>query len=399
MTPTRVIIVVIAVLAWSFVAWLGTHRSETPDVFGVYSYPWLVVLMCSGLAAAAITACTFGRLFEMLHCARREIALLVASSVLALCAAEAFVRIVDPLGIGYYEAMKSYHQALVADPDLVFTHPAHWVTTLQGVTISTNEQGFRDDAIEAKRPGELRVLELGDSVALGWGVEQSRTSARVLESILTNRLARPVRVLNTAVAGYNTEQEFAVLRRYYDSLRPDVVILVIVSNDDEIATPLDQRPYARAEALTGRDPPEVLSLLLRKAWIYRMGYHLHKYGKYDDQPLPQAEGWARALSAYQGIGEFCEQHGLLLVSFYHRMYYSPKNEVLVQAYANVARQHGWAFIDTRSWFPPENDAKRLVNSIVDTHANAAGHRLIAEKQATVLLRLLSEHARSQVPSR
>ena len=385
---TRTILIGLACLGWAFVAWLSTHRSEAPEVLGAYSYVWLVFMAGSGLVALVLTGCCFGRPYRALHRTRRELLLLGISSLLAVALAEGIVRVFDPLGISYYEEMKRYRRALVPDEELVYKHPAHWNTVLQGVSVSTNEYGFRDSTIEAKQPGELRILMLGDSITFGWGVDAARTFARRLEPMLGDALHRRVRDINTAVAGYNTEQELAVLRRYYRVLAPDVVVLVVVSNDDEIAVRPDRDPGTRPSSMRDRTPPEILSDLRNRLWLYRVAYHLQHYGWYDEQPLPDSEGWRRALAAYEAFGQFCQDRHLACVTFYHRMYVSPKNAVFVRAFAGVADRHGWGFHDTRPWFPAQNDAKRLVNSIVDTHPNAEGHRVIAEHQAKVLVDLL-----------
>lgn len=384
---TRITIIGLACLGWVFVGWLSTQRSDMPAVFGIYSHSWLALMACCGFAALLLTFCCFGRPYRFFHRRRGELLLLAISTMFAIGLAEALVRLIDPLGIAYYAEMKRYRQAQIADDELVYKHPANWSAVLQGVSVSTNEYGFRDRAIEAKRPGELRIVTLGDSIAFGWGVDESQTFTRQLEQILSDALNRPVRNINTAVASYNTEQEYALLRRYYDVLAPDVVILVVVSNDDEIAVRPEAHPTERAR-IKDRSPAEVLTELRNRLWLYRIIYHLHRYGWYDDQPDPGWEGWRRALAAYRSFGEFCEQRQLVCVTFYHRMYTSPKNEVFVCAYAEVADRHGWPFYDTRSWFPVQNDTRSLINSVVDTHPSPKGHRLIAEHQAKVLIDVL-----------
>ena len=387
---TRTTMIGLACLGWAFVSWLATHRSDAPTVFGIYSYAWLAVMAGSGFFALLLTGCCFGTPYKALHRIRHDLLLLVMSSLLAFALAEAFVRFIDPLGISYYEEMKRYRQGLVPDEELIYKHPTHWNTVVQGVSVSTNEYGFRESAIEAKQPGELRILVLGDSIAFGWGVDASRTFVRRLETRLGEALNRRVRSINTGVASYNTEQEVAVLRRYYDVLVPDAVVLVVVSNDDGIAVPPENDPKTGLTPTRNRTPPEVLAELRNRLWLYRVTYHLQHYGWYDDQPFPDSEGWRRALAAYEAFGEFCEARRLVCITFYHRMFNSPKNEVFVRAYAGVANRHGWEFRDTRQWFPAQNDAKRLINSIVDTHPNAEGHRVIADNQAKALVNILRE---------
>lgn len=383
----RLFLVCLSALAWASLAWLISHRSDSPTVLGRYSLTYFATLLSLALVAFALSLSLFGKLHQRLQRARSELLLLIVSSAAALLLAEVFVRVVDPLGVWYYEESKRYRQAQLPDPDLVYRHPTRWEAILQGVRIATNEFGFRDREVHSKRTDELRVLVLGDSVALGWGVAEHETFPRRLEGILGGQLAdRSVRVINTGVGSYNTEQEYAVLRRYFTQLAPDVVVLVVTSNDDAEPTPL-----LASQAAVGfweRSPPKIAASLLNQLWFYRTIYHLSQYRVYTETPTPDSPGWRRALAAYTAYGGFCEGHGITCATLYHRMYVSPKNDAFVAAFSGIARTRGWTFVDTRSWFPEESDARALTNSVVDSHPNGEGHRIIATNMARVLLEIL-----------
>src|SRR4051812_31548703 len=52
--------------------------------------------------------------------------------------------------------------------------------TLMGVPVSLNSGGLRGPEIPLRKPdGEFRVLVIGDSFTLGWGVEESKTYPRL----------------------------------------------------------------------------------------------------------------------------------------------------------------------------------------------------------------------------
>ena len=71
-------------------------------------------------------------------------------------------------------------------------------------TYRINRQGVRDDEESLQAP---RVIVLGDSLAMGWGVDQEETFAQVLER------ETGMRVLNAAVSSYGTARELRLLQR------------------------------------------------------------------------------------------------------------------------------------------------------------------------------------------
>lgn len=66
-----------------------------------------------------------------------------------------------------------------------------------------NRLGVRDDESSLSRP---RVVVIGDSFAMGWGVEQSESFPSVLEDL------SGLTVLNTAIASYGTARQIRLLQ-------------------------------------------------------------------------------------------------------------------------------------------------------------------------------------------
>jgi lysophospholipase L1-like esterase len=104
------------------------------------------------------------------------------------------------------------------------------------VAVDTNSLGLRDLEFEVKkRPGELRILALGDSLTYGQGVRLDLTWPQVLEARLRREHQGPVEVINAGFAagpGVNSPDgcdrwvaEHGVL------FEPDVVVVGICLND------------------------------------------------------------------------------------------------------------------------------------------------------------------------
>lgn len=105
--------------------------------------------------------------------------------------------------------------------------------TWAGVSIKTNSLGFRDEEIPLdKQPDEFRILCLGDSVTLGYKLEEPQTYVAQLESLL-NQQYRPrgFQVINAGVDGYATFQEFHLLKQKGLALKPDLILVCFVLND------------------------------------------------------------------------------------------------------------------------------------------------------------------------
>ena len=80
-----------------------------------------------------------------------------------------------------------------------------------------NDLGYRERGIQRDKPeGVFRILFIGDSVVMGFGVEEYESLPRQLEDVL-----RPIKlvsdmfhvqVLNLGIQGYSTSQYLAVLQ-------------------------------------------------------------------------------------------------------------------------------------------------------------------------------------------
>jgi hypothetical protein len=96
------------------------------------------------------------------------------------------------------------------------------------VEIATNSLGLRDD--EPAKRSELgerpRVLLLGDSFAMGYGVERGRLFADRLEQIL------PADVVNAGTGGYEIIQQPRVLAELGPKLEPDAVVYALYLGND-----------------------------------------------------------------------------------------------------------------------------------------------------------------------
>jgi len=205
---------------------------------------------------------------------------------------------------------------------------------------------------------------------------------------LTTKLKRPVRAINSGVGGYNTVQEYAVLKQLVGTVDPDMVVLLYVRNDIE-SNDLSLNPETEL-TLDGKTPPEVILILAGESWLYRLCWFALRYSRTPSSATldENARGVKESLEALSGIAVLCRNRGLRFVTFYYRSLIDASVPLLVNqlfaAIENIGRRYGFPVIDVGEWWG-ELDSRSLTNSTVDRHPNARGHEILAARMANVLL--------------
>ncbi len=102
--------------------------------------------------------------------------------------------------------------------------------TFYGLPFTTNIHGMRDRPCQRERsPDTFRIVVLGSSIDMGWGVGTEETYINLLEDWLNARaqrlgLPRRFEVLNFAVAAYSPLQRLETFRRKAAEFDPDLVL-------------------------------------------------------------------------------------------------------------------------------------------------------------------------------
>ncbi len=125
------------------------------------------------------------------------------------------------------------------------------------IRVDINEHGFRDDAYTEK-PGNFRLLALGDSVVFGSGV---RKEDRFTEHLENGRWAKEhqLEVLNLGVNSYSFPHYLSLARLDFFGLQPDFILVGFTLNDiavKEEAWPA--RRYGRLKSTSKSSKPNWL---------------------------------------------------------------------------------------------------------------------------------------------
>lgn len=175
-----------------------------------------------------------------------KLALLVLASVLVgLSLAELMLRLMAPQVFpihppGFY----------VADPAVGYALTPGFSGELRRSefrdTIRIGDFGFRGADPRPLSKPSLRVLVLGDSQAFGFGVAEDETLSAQLELLLQARHPdTDVQVINSAVPGYGTADQLAMLRSRGPALEPDLVVVQFLSMNDLIENLTPAHTWAR----------------------------------------------------------------------------------------------------------------------------------------------------------
>jgi hypothetical protein len=103
---------------------------------------------------------------------------------------------------------------------------------IQGNEFAINAFGFRDKKYRRRKANKSRIIFVGDSITYGWGVALEETYHKQLERVLSER-GLDVDVMGMGIPGYNTIQEYYLLKETVLDFKPDILILQIAPNDFE----------------------------------------------------------------------------------------------------------------------------------------------------------------------
>jgi hypothetical protein len=143
-------------------------------------------------------------------------------------------RIVDPIGISYYDESARLFDEMIIEEPIGYRFPPGLEGNFYSVPVSINAHGMRDRPVPAQKdPGEFRILAMGDSVIFSLGVAAEDSIPAQLEAIANENTPKGVRyrTLNMGVPSYNTVQQLEQLRQVGLSLKPDAAFLFLVPND------------------------------------------------------------------------------------------------------------------------------------------------------------------------
>jgi len=303
-----------------------------------------------------------------------NVAITVVLAVLALAAVEGYLRLtIPPMREGTlfeYTLEGKRYKVMKAHADM----------RVYGTPVRTNALGFRGPEITPKRPGEFRIVVLGDSFTFGPGIAYKE----LFTSLLQARLARAhpgAHVINLAVEGYNVVQYAAVLEEVGLRLDPDLVLVALFPvNDFEMDT------YRNNQRVAEGHPPRAHwreSLYVYRAYLHRAENVAHKIVNRLAPAAPANgpdEGWESNIAALRRINALAEKDGVpMAVALLPHTKGFETQRAIFRRVDDACAAEGLRCLDLLAVFRARGirDGALVLNA-VDAHGNAEYHRLVAE---------------------
>lgn len=301
--------------------------------------------------------------------------LAVVSVVLMLGVAEAVLRIKNNSMTNYDIEMWRYAKDLKYrsdNPVLGHDHIKNSSAVLQSVVIRTNDWGLRGPQVSPRDPAIRRILFLGSSITLGWGVREEETETELLRKMFAAD-GQTVEVLNAGIGNYNAERYVERFLTELAELKPSDIVIQYFLRDAEKLDAGGGNFFLRNSELAVT-LWIALTRLTGKIGLESLDEHYQSIYKPDSagyeamsQSLRKLAGYARANNIRIYMAMTPDIHNL-------RNY--PFTEIHTRM-AGVAKDDGYVFVDLLSAFnelPPD----KVWAMPGDPHPNALGHRLMAE---------------------
>jgi len=292
---------------------------------------------------------------------------------------EGYARLVVDDGMDFHFEMWKYAKDIKTishDPLIGHRHAPNREAILMGVHFQTNSMGLRGSELSYERtPGVKRIVLLGDSLTVGWGVPIEQTfSWRIGEMYRDQGL--PIEVVNTGVGNWNTIQEVQYFFTEAYKYRPDVVVLNFFANDAEPISPERTPSWFTRNCyscvfLTGRSDTLLRQLFGKTDFS---DYYLGLYGE------GETKGWLEASAAIKKLSAYCRANGISLLIAnlpeLHNVQNYPFDKITALV-KGVADKYGDEFLDLLPYLEDEESSKLWVTR-PDPHPNGLANALIAE---------------------
>lgn len=299
--------------------------------------------------------------------------LLIFSISFALVIGEGFLRLKNLDMKNYDIEMWKYAKDLKiqsTNPILGHEHVLERESLLQSVNIRINNFGMRGENISQEKSLN-RILFLGSSITLGWGVNYEETTPTKLKGILQDR-GYSFEVLNGGIGNYNAVRYTELFFTKLKSLNPDKIIIQYFVNDAE-----------RLESGGGnwllRNSQLAVTLLTAFNRVINAGNQdtlVEHYKKvYSDNSL----GFIEMKNALKKISTYAHANNidiyLLMTPDFHNLE-NYSFDFIHSKMENVAKENEMRFIDLLPYLEgiPKDEIWAMPG---DPHPNSRGHEIMA----------------------
>ena len=351
--------------------------------------------------------------------------ILLGSLILIAIICELFLRLLgDHYGVKLYE---KYPQGALCKPDRVLG----WIGNPEKAGILSfaaeetadmhvvmNPEGFWDINPQIIKPSETkRILFLGDSFTIGFGVSEKERFSDLIKDLLPSGFE----VINMGMWGYSTDQELLVLTEKGIKYSPDIVIVSMFLDDlfcsnlfsvneglyikpKFILTAGNSLELGNVPVPNNHGPSYLLNMVLTRFYKLRnrleMGSEFHRRGWISvfDKAYIKEKRYTlplRLLSEMNAVSRSNDSKFLLVIIPYKDQLYEQRIHKLWDTYKGIpferldlalpqkvvglfCRKSGIPMLDLLPAFKSHNSPQTLFFNR-DLHWTKEGHRLAAEQ--------------------
>ena len=288
------------------------------------------------------------------------------------------LRIKNKFVIDYDIEMWRYSKELKVksnDKEINHEHKKNSSAILQNVEISINSKGMRGNDIDLEnwQISNKKILFIGSSITLGWGVNERMVQNKILErKAKENNLNWAT--LNGGIGNYNTERYVKNFLINYKDLKPDVVILQYFINDAEVLNYQDGNFFSRNFHLG-----VFLWKYLAKIKSDIIKENIYDYYKrvYLDEEKSQIV--KNNLINFQN---FCKKNDIRCIIFYtpdlNLINTIDKLEFAKRYVEEISEEMNMEFFDLTYIFKTLKDKKLTNSEYKDRHPNSFAHTIFAD---------------------
>jgi hypothetical protein len=311
----------------------------------------------------------------------------ILATLVTLAAGELIIRVVSSRRLIYNIEMVKYAKELkMRDPkgEVSHVHRPSSHAKLMGVDVSLNALGDRGPEL-AITPDSLRkrVLVLGSSITMGWGVPFPQTFTATTERLLNERHPFGPRYsfefVNGGIGNYNTVFQHALFERQFPVVKPDMVVLHYFVSDVQPRT-------------MGRDSfilkHSYLAAFLFDRWsqikLRFGGEYTDLFTFYDKLYADDSPAWAQTRQLVQSMHDDAARAGvpfvIVLTPDIHDLSPGTPFKQLYDKLETTFKGMGIETINSFDALQKEfgGDVSALWIQPDDPHPNAKGHALMAD---------------------
>lgn len=145
----------------------------------------------------------------------------------------------------------------IADPEIGYLLAPNQKLRRFGNSFETNQYSMRNEPIEAKSEGQIRIVLLGDSVVNGsWWTDRTETLSKLLANRLQSEISN-LQVLNISANSWGPRNELAYIKRF--GLFDADALVLIINTDDLFA--IEANSLAVGKSYSYPERPPTLALI------------------------------------------------------------------------------------------------------------------------------------------